>query len=106
MSKGPTSKDATTSPDTFESRREAIAAVGGHGRLGDLEGLTERGDLEHVEAGSQQQVGELDGLLLQLVRLVGRHRGRGRRRHGRDGRDGGHDSRLRQLITGVVIQGP
>jgi len=57
--------------------------VSSHGGLDDLEGLTEGGDLEHVETGAQQQVGELDRLLLQLRRLGGR---------GRNGGDGsGHD---------------
>lgn len=51
--------------------------MGSHGGLDDLEGLAESGDLEHVETGSEEQVGELDGLLLQS-----------RRR--RDG-GGGHD---------------
>jgi len=55
--------------------------MGGHGGLDHFKGLAERGNLEHVEAGAEQQIGELDGLLLQLLRL-----------RGRDGRDsGGHD---------------
>ena len=40
-----------------------------HGRLHDLERLPQRRHLEHVQPGAQQQVGELDGLLLQLLRL-------------------------------------
>ena len=56
--------------------------MGRHGGLGDLQGLTEGGDLEHVEPGAQEQVGELDGLLLQLGRLGGR---------GGGGDGGGHD---------------
>jgi hypothetical protein len=66
--------------------------VGGHGGLGDLEGLAEGGDLKHVEAGSEEQVRELDGLLLQVGR-----------RSGRDGRGdgGGHD-----LAVAVCEEGP
>lgn len=56
--------------------------MGSHGGLGDLQGLPEGGDLEHVEPGAQQQVGELDGLLLQLGRLGSRG----------GGDSGGHDS--------------
>lgn len=43
----------------------------GHRGLGDLERLAERRHLEHVQSGTQQQVGELDGLLLQLLGLGG-----------------------------------
>jgi len=49
--------------------------VGSHGGLGDLQGLAEGGDLKHVEPGAEEQVGELDGLLLQLGRLGGRDGG-------------------------------
>jgi len=51
--------------------------VGGHGGLDDLERLAEGGDLEHVEPGAQEQVGELDGLLLQrlILRPWRRHTG-------------------------------
>jgi hypothetical protein len=75
-----TAEDAATLPDAAEGGREAIAAVGRHGGLDDLQGLTEGGDLEQVQTSAKQQVGELDGLLLQLLRR-GRDRGDG----------GGHD---------------
>lgn len=35
--------------------------------LADLQGLAERSDLEQIEAGAEQQVGELDRFLLQLI---------------------------------------
>lgn len=44
--------------------------MGSHGGLDDLKRLAQGGDLEHVEAGAEQQIGELDGLLLQLLRLA------------------------------------
>ena len=53
-------------PDAAEGGGEAVAAVGGHGGLYDLEGLAEGGDLEEVEAGAEEEVGELDGLLLEV----------------------------------------
>lgn len=62
-------QDAATGPDTAEGGAEPVTAVGGHRGLDDLEGLAEGGDLEHVEAGAEQQVGELDWLLLQLLGL-------------------------------------
>lgn len=70
--------------------------MGSHGGLDDLERLAEGGDLEHVEAGSEEQVGELDGLLLQLLLL------RGRSRHGGDG---GHDVCGRLTGEGALTKG-
>lgn len=64
-----TAQNTSSTPDSCDSSSEAVTAVGGHGGLGDLERLTERGDLEHVQAGSEEQVAELDGLLLDLLRL-------------------------------------
>jgi len=64
-----TAENTSARPDAAQGSGEAVASMGGHGGLGDLEGLAEGGDLEHVETGAQQQVGELDGLLLKLVRL-------------------------------------
>lgn len=61
-----TAKDTTAGPNTTEGGSHAVAAVGSHGGLDDLEGLAQGGDLKHVEAGSEEQVGELDWLLLQL----------------------------------------
>jgi hypothetical protein len=60
-----TAQDTTALPDAAEGGAEAVGAVGGHGGLDDLEGLAEGGDLEEVQTGAEQQVGELDGLLLQ-----------------------------------------
>lgn len=74
-------EDTTTGPDAAQGGHEAVATVGSHGGLDDLERLTESGDLEHVEAGSEEQVGELDRLLLQLLL----------RERSRRGGDGGHD---------------
>jgi len=72
-----TAQDAAALPDAAQSRAKAVAAVGGHGGLDDLERLAERRDLEQVEPGAEEQVGELDGLLLQrlLLRHGGRHTG-------------------------------
>lgn len=67
-----TAKHTTTTPYTAQGSREAVATVGSHGGLDDLERLAEGGDLEHVETGSEEQVGELDWLLLQLIALRGR----------------------------------
>lgn len=74
-----TTKDTTTSPNAAQGSAKAVATVGSHGGLDDLERLAERGDLEHVQTGAQQQVGELDGLLLQLLGLPdgGGHSGDG-----------------------------
>lgn len=84
-----TSQNAASAPDAPKSSQEPITAVGGHGGLGDLERLAQGGDLEHVETGAQQQVGKLDGLLLQLLRFCA---GRGRRDGRSDGgRVGDHD---------------
>lgn len=74
-------EDATTGPDAAQGGHEAVATVGSHGGLDDLKRLAEGGDLEHVEAGSEEQVGELDRLLLQLLL----------RKRSRHGGDGGHD---------------
>lgn len=60
-------QDTATGPDAAEGGAEPVTAVGGHRGLDDLERLAEGGDLEHVETGAEQQVGELDGLLLQLL---------------------------------------
>lgn len=76
-----TAKHTTTGPDAAQGGHEAVATVGSHGGLDDLEGLAQSGDLEHIEAGSEEQVGELDGFLLQLFL----------RARSRNGGDGGHD---------------
>lgn len=61
-----TAKDTTAGPDAAQSGSHSVATVGSHGGLDNLERLAKGGNLEHVEAGSEEQVGELDGLLLQL----------------------------------------
>lgn len=75
-----TAEETTTGPDTTQRGGHAVAAVGRHGGLDDLERLAQGGDLEQVEAGSKEQVGELDGLFLQLP---------GDGRGGGGGHDGG-----------------
>lgn len=82
-----TSKRATTTPDATEGSTKAVASVRSHGGLDDLERLAEGGDLEEIETGAEQQVGELDGLLLE--RLL-----RQRRRHGSGGCSGHNSSSL------------
>jgi hypothetical protein len=72
-----TAENTTSRPDASQGRSKAVATVGGHGGLGDLEGLAEGGDFKHVEAGAEEQVGELDGLLLQLVASRGGRSGGG-----------------------------
>lgn len=79
-----TSQRATTSPYATQSGGETITAVGGHGGLDDLERLTQGGDLKHVEATPEEQVGELDGLLLQRGLPEGARLNR-RRDHGLEG---------------------
>lgn len=72
-----TSKRTATTPDASEGGSEGVASVCGHGGLDDLERLPEGGDLEEIETGAKQQVGELDGLLLELLLRQGRrHTGR------------------------------
>lgn len=66
-----TAKNTTSGPDTSQGSSEAITTVGGHCGLDDLERLPECGHLEHVKTGTQKQVGELDGLLLQLLFPIG-----------------------------------
>jgi hypothetical protein len=61
---GQTAENTTASPYPGHGAGEGVGAVGGHGGLDDLEGLAQSGDFEHVEAGAEEQVGELDGLLL------------------------------------------
>ena len=81
-----TAQNTTALPDAAEGGREAVSAVGGHGGLDNLEGLAEGGDLEEVQTGAEQQVGELDGLLLEALGL---------RRGSRDtGGDGGHGGQV------------
>lgn len=63
---GHTAENTTAGPDTSQRSSHAVAAIGSHGGLDDLQGLTQSSDLKKVEAGSEEQVGELDGLLLQL----------------------------------------
>lgn len=84
-----TAEDTAAVPDTAQRHREAVPAMSRHGGLGDLQGLSEGGDLEHIEPGAQQQVAELDGLLLELGGLGGR---------GGDD-SGGHDE------AGVAVKG-
>lgn len=77
-----TAKNTTATPDTAEGLAEGVTTMRGHGGLDDLQGLTESGDLKHVETGTQEQVRELDGLLLELLVRRGRH-GAGGGGHGR-----------------------
>lgn len=79
-----TAQGATARPDAPEGAHEPVTPVSRHGRLHDLERLPQRRHLEHVQPGAQQQVRELDGLPLQLLRL-GRSPGGG-------GVDGDHGS--------------
>jgi len=60
-----TAQNTTTAPDPGDGTGHAVFPVGGHGGLHDLERLAEGGDLEQVQTGSEQQVAELDGLLLE-----------------------------------------
>ena len=53
-SRGRTAENTTSRPDTAQGRSKAVATVGGHGGLGDLEGLAEGGDFKHVEAGAEE----------------------------------------------------
>jgi hypothetical protein len=59
-----TSKNTTTAPNSAQRASKGITSVSSHGRLGDLERLSQSGDLEHVETGPKQQIAELDRLLL------------------------------------------
>ena len=90
-------QDAATTPDAAESGAEPVTAVGGHCGLDDLEGLAEGGDLEHVETGTKQQVGELDGLLLQLLGLAN---------GGGQGGSGGHVGSRRVSCLSRGLGGP
>lgn len=76
-----TAKGTTSGPDTSQSLGEAVATVGSHGGLDDLQRLAERRHLKQVQAGAQEQVGELDGLLLQLVARGGAGDGGGSSSH-------------------------
>jgi hypothetical protein len=60
-----TAQNTTTAPDPGNGTGHAVLPVGSHGGLHDLERLPEGGDLEQVQTGSEQQVAELDGLLLE-----------------------------------------
>lgn len=60
-----TAERTTSTPDTAQRRGEAVTTVGSHGGLDDLEGLAKGGNLEQVQTCAEQQVGELDGLLLE-----------------------------------------
>lgn len=62
-----TAKRTTSRPNTVQGRSKAITTIGSHSGLDNLEWLAQGGDLEHVQPGTKQQVGELDGLFLQLV---------------------------------------
>ena len=77
-----TSHETTAVPNDAEGTSHGLATVCAHGGLSDLEGLTKSGDLEEVKTGAEKEVGELDGLLLELRG----HRGRS----GRDSSGGGH----------------
>lgn len=91
-----TSQNAASGPDAPKSSHESIATVGSHGSLDDLEGLTQGGDLEHVETGAQEQVGKLDGLLLERLRS----------RAGRGGGDGvGDHDCLAIFVMGALTKG-
>lgn len=68
-----TAESTTTAPNPRNSAGHAVLSVRGHGRLHDLERLPEGGDLEQVQTRAQQQVGELDGLLLDLRRRGAGH---------------------------------
>ena len=58
--------DTTARPDGLARLPHCLRPVGGHLGLKDLEGLAEGSDLEEVQTSAEQQVGELDGLLLQM----------------------------------------
>jgi hypothetical protein len=102
-----TTEDPATAPNPTHSTSEAVAPIGGHGRLDHFQRLekkgsasclgsatsveretylSQRGDLEHVQASAEQQIAELDGLLLELRR-------------------GGHLSSGRHLVYGDALKG-
>lgn len=86
-----TAQNTTARPDARHGAHHAVGPVGRHGRLHDLQRLAQGRDLEHVQTGAQQQVGELDGLLLELACAA----------HARGGRGGGHASlRLLEDMAG------
>lgn len=85
-----TAENTASGPDASQGRSKAVATVSRHGGLDDLEGLAEGGDLEHVEASAEKQVGELDGLLLKLL---GFPNGAG------EGSGGNHDSRVYNVFA-------
>lgn len=60
-----TAQNTTATPDPCDGTGHAVFPVGRHGGLHDLERLAESGDLEQVQTGSEEQVTELDGLLLE-----------------------------------------
>lgn len=62
-----TAQRTATGPDASQSGTEAITSVSSHGGLDDLERLAQSGDLEQVETSTEQQVGKLDGLLLEMI---------------------------------------
>lgn len=66
-----TPKETTTAPNTRNSTSHAIFTISRHSRLQDFQRLAESRDFEHVQSGTQEQVAELDGLLLELRRLLG-----------------------------------
>lgn len=90
-----TAENTTTVPNAAKSSSETITSVRRHGGLDDLQGLAEGGDLEQVQTGAQEQVGKLDGLLLELGRLGSRERG---------GNSGGHDL-VDVAVIGALTKG-
>lgn len=99
-----TTKETATAPDAANGRCKAVTTVGSHGGLGDLEGLAQGGDLKQVEAGAEKQVGELDGLLLELLR--GRRSGSdGCGRHGELGLRGevGRKEKMSKMLLRTIV---
>lgn len=88
-----TAKDTTAGPNTSQRGSHAVAAIGSHGGLDDLQGLAQSSDLKQIEAGSEEQVGELDGLLLQLPG------------DGCWGGGGGHDDGGLGTVKGALTKG-
>lgn len=70
-----TSKNTTAAPYPRHCTCKGVLSVGGHGRLDDFQRLSQSGDLEQVQPGTEEQVAELDGLLLDMGDTWGRFPG-------------------------------